>query len=141
MPSLKLLEAFYWVARLKGFHAAADRLRITQPSVSYRVKELEAQLGRALFHREGRSFRLSEHGQALFVHAERMITAAQDLQQQFQPGAALIGPMQLGVTDAFAAVCATASLVLKRATSGPRSSASCCLWHIAARIGTLPLTW
>ena len=103
--SLKLLEAFYWVARLKGFHAAADRLRITQPSVSYRVKELEAQLGRALFHREGRSFRLSEHGQALFVHAERMITAAQDLQQQFQPGATLIGPMQLGVTDAFAAVC------------------------------------
>jgi len=105
MLSLKLLEAFYWVARLRGFHAAADRLRVTQPSISYRVKELEAQLGRALLVKHGRSFRLTSHGQALFVHAERMVTAAQDLQQQVRPGGALSGAMRLGVTDAFAAVC------------------------------------
>jgi DNA-binding transcriptional LysR family regulator len=105
MPSLKLLEAFYWVARLKGFHAAADRLRVTQPSVSYRVKELEAQLGRPLLLRDGRSFKLTAHGQALFGHAERIIAAAQDLQQQFRPNGLSTGPMRLGVTDAFAAVC------------------------------------
>ena len=105
MPSLKLLEAFYWVARLKGFHAAAARLRVTQPSVSYRLKELEAQLGRPLLQRGGRSVRLTAHGQALFVHAERVLTAAQDMQEQFRPGGGSTGPMRLGVTDAFAAVC------------------------------------
>jgi DNA-binding transcriptional LysR family regulator len=105
MLSLKLLEAFYWVARLRGFHSAADRLRLTQPSISYRVKELEGQIGRTLLVRNGRSFRLTAHGHALFVHAERMIAAAQDLQQQFGQGGTLHGSIRLGVTDAFAAVC------------------------------------
>src|SRR4051794_8780621 len=105
MPSLKLLEAFYWVATLKGFHAAAARLGLTQPSVSYRVKELEALLGRSLLVREGRSFKVTAHGQALFVHAEKLIAAAQDLQQEFRPGHSPNGPMRLGVNDAFAAVC------------------------------------
>ncbi len=105
MLSLKLLEAFYWVARLRGFHAAADRLGVTQPSVSYRVKELEERLGRELLARHGRSFRLTAHGQALFTHAERMMTAAQDLQRQFRTGGTLAGSLRLGVTDAFATVC------------------------------------
>ncbi len=105
MLSLKLLEAFYWVARLRGFHAAADRLGVTQPSISYRVKELEERLGRALLARQGRSFQLTAHGQALFVHAERMMSAAQDLQRQFRTGGALAGSLRLGVMDAFAVVC------------------------------------
>jgi DNA-binding transcriptional LysR family regulator len=41
----------------------------------------------------------------LFIHAERLITAAQDLQQEFRPGHMPNGPMRLGVNDAFAAVC------------------------------------
>jgi DNA-binding transcriptional LysR family regulator len=105
MLSLKLLEAFYWVVRLRGFHAAAARLNVTQPSISYRVKELEERLGRTLLMRGSQPFRLTSHGQALFIHAERMIGAAQDLQQQFRTGGRLGGIMRLGVTDAFAAIC------------------------------------
>jgi DNA-binding transcriptional LysR family regulator len=105
MLSLKLLESFYWVAKLRNFRAAADRLRLTQPSVSYRLKELETQVGRPLIVRGGRAMRLTAQGQKLLEHAEAMLTAAQDLERLFRPGAVLTGILRLGVTDAFAVVC------------------------------------
>ena len=44
--TLNQLEAFYWIARLGGFHAAATRLNLTQPTVSLRIRGLEEALGR-----------------------------------------------------------------------------------------------
>ena len=41
--SLPQLEAYYWVARLGSFRAAAERLWLTQPSISIRIRELEAE--------------------------------------------------------------------------------------------------
>ena len=105
MVGLKLLEAFYWVARLKGFHAAAAQLNVSQPSISYRVKELEQRLGRVLLVRGGQDVRLTAQGQALLAHAERIIGAAQAMQQEFSAGGAPTGPIRIGVNDAFAAVC------------------------------------
>jgi DNA-binding transcriptional LysR family regulator len=105
MLSLKLLESFYWVAKLRNFHAAAVRLRLTQPAISYRVKELEAQIGRPLIVRGGRAMRLTAQGQKLLEQAERMLTAAQDLDRQFRQSGTLTGALRLGVTDAFAVIC------------------------------------
>jgi len=104
MVSLNLLEAFYWVVRLRSFHAAADRLRLTQPTVSYRVKELEGRIGRPLLVRTGRSMRPTAQGQLLLAQAERMMAVAQDMERQFRRGGAMTGALRLGVTDAFAAV-------------------------------------
>jgi DNA-binding transcriptional LysR family regulator len=104
MVSLNLLEAFYWVVRLRSFHAAADRLRLTQPTVSYRVKELEERIGRPLLVRTGRSMRPTAQGQLLLEQAERMMAVAQDMERQFRRGGAMTGALRLGVTDAFAAV-------------------------------------
>jgi DNA-binding transcriptional LysR family regulator len=55
------LEAFYWVARTGGFRAAAARLHLTQPTVSQRVRDLEAALGCTLFDRGG--YRGDAHAQ------------------------------------------------------------------------------
>ena len=104
MVSLNLLEAFYWAVRLRSFHAAADRLRLTQPTVSYRVKELEERIGRPLLVRTGRSMRPTAQGQLLLEQAERMMAVAQDMERQFRRGGAMTGALRLGVTDAFAAV-------------------------------------
>ncbi len=38
--SLPQLEAYYWVARLGSFRAAAERLGLTQPSISIRISSL-----------------------------------------------------------------------------------------------------
>src|SRR4051812_48525329 len=105
MFNLKLIEAFYWVAKLRNFHAAAERMRLSQPSVTYRIKELERQLGRPLLIRSGAPVRLTPQGQAFFANAERLLMLVQDMQHQLRAGQAVTGLLRIGVMDAFAAVC------------------------------------
>jgi DNA-binding transcriptional LysR family regulator len=105
MFNIKLLEAFYWVARLQGFHAAARRLHVTQPSVTYRVKQLERLFGYQLLIRGNRMVRLSPQGQTLYTAAERLMMAALEMEQLAHSGRAITGTLRLGVTDAFAAIC------------------------------------
>ena len=62
LPSLKGLRAFEAAARHESFRAAAEELNVTHSAVSRLVKNLEAELAVPLFHRIGRSVRLSEAG-------------------------------------------------------------------------------
>lgn len=64
LPSTSALAAFDAVARLGSFSAAADELSLTQGAVSRQVANLEAQLGIALFVREGRGASLTAQGRA-----------------------------------------------------------------------------
>jgi DNA-binding transcriptional LysR family regulator len=48
---LHKLEVFYWVAELKSFSEAADRLALKQPTVSAHIQELEKTLAGKLFYR------------------------------------------------------------------------------------------
>ena len=48
---LHKLEVFYWVAELKSFSEAADRLALKQPTVSAHIQELEEILAGKLFYR------------------------------------------------------------------------------------------
>lgn len=63
------LRAFLLVAESGSFSEAADKLHITQPAVSKRIAQLEAQLDTALFDRIGRTVDLTEAGHALLPHA------------------------------------------------------------------------
>ena len=49
--SLPQLEAFLWVARLGSFRAAGERLNVTQPTISLRIRDLETALGTRLLER------------------------------------------------------------------------------------------
>ena len=60
--SFSALESFYWVAQLRNFSAAAEKLHITQPTVSYRIRELEEHLGVSLFVRQKRGLLLTSEG-------------------------------------------------------------------------------
>jgi len=62
LPSLKALRAFEAAARHESFRLAAEELNVTHSAVSHLVKNLEAELAVSLFHRIGRSVRLSEAG-------------------------------------------------------------------------------
>ena len=48
---LHKLEVFYWVAELKSFSEAAERLALRQPTVSAHIQELEKTLAGKLFYR------------------------------------------------------------------------------------------
>jgi LysR family glycine cleavage system transcriptional activator len=54
LPPLNALRAFEAAARHRSFTAAAEELGVTHAAIGRHVRGLEAQLGRALFHRDGR---------------------------------------------------------------------------------------
>lgn len=96
---LRQLEAFYWIARLGSFHAAARHLRVAQPSVSVRVRELERHLGVTLFDRHGRGVRPTAKGRELLSYAARIVELAGEIHQRVGERHALIGRVRFGVTS------------------------------------------
>lgn len=74
---LPQLRAFVVLADLKHFGRAADRLHITQPALTKRIRALEAELGGLLFTRDRAKARITPMGNALLDQATR-ITADAD---------------------------------------------------------------
>lgn len=75
------LQAFVEVADRSSFSAAADALFLTQPAVSKRVAQLEAELDVRLFDRIGRRISLTGAGTALLPRARRLINDARELKR------------------------------------------------------------
>lgn len=67
------LEAFVAVVREGSFSKAAKALYRTQPAISQIIKRLEDELGQTLFDRSSRRGVLTDAGQVLFDHAERLL--------------------------------------------------------------------
>jgi len=66
LPPLNALRAFEAAARHGSLTKAAEELCVTHSAVSKQVALLEAWLGRAVFHREGRRLTLAPSGDALY---------------------------------------------------------------------------
>lgn len=66
LPPMQTLSVFESAARLASFTAAARELGSTQPAVSQRVVQLEADLGAPLFDRGHRGVSLTPDGERLF---------------------------------------------------------------------------
>lgn len=99
--TLAQIETFYWIARLGSFHAAARQLCVTQPSVSGRIRELERDLGCALFDRTSGRTRLTEAGKAIQRQAEQMLSLAREIHDETSTGK-LRGLLRLGVVETVA---------------------------------------
>ena len=69
----KHLETFLRVVSTGGYTRAAVSLGVSQPTVSARVSALEAELGEALFEREGNAMVLSSAGMRLVPFAEELV--------------------------------------------------------------------
>ncbi|GEM46104.1 LysR family transcriptional regulator [Deinococcus cellulosilyticus] len=67
------LRAFDEIVRQGSFSRAAERLSITQPSISVRIQRLEDQLGGALFQRSSRRMELTELGQRFLPYARQAL--------------------------------------------------------------------
>jgi len=72
------IETFYWIARLGSFRRAAEKLNISQPSVSSRIRTLEDELGVKLLHRN-RDLTLTEQGHELLDYAEQILKLTREL--------------------------------------------------------------
>lgn len=103
MDYFAVLTTFVEAARLNNFSRAADRLGMKASTVSRYVKDLEADLGIALFNRSTRALKLTEGGQTFLLHAVKVLEALDDakaaatsLNQQPR------GVLQLNAPPAFA---------------------------------------
>lgn len=66
------LRLFLAIARAGTLTAAGPRLGLSQPTAGRRLKALEARAGAALFQRTPAGFRLTDEGEVMVEHAERV---------------------------------------------------------------------
>ena len=66
------LQVFYTVARLLSFTKAAEELHMTQPAVTFQVRQLEEQFNTRLFDRTHNRISLTEAGKKVYESAERI---------------------------------------------------------------------
>lgn len=116
-PDLRLLRCFGYIAESGSVTRAAERLHLTQPTVSGQIKELEKTLGFPLFYRTTRSVALTPHGERLLPMVRAVLDCADDLRrevdlmqveqaQHFRLGAALYSmdlAERIELLDAFSA--------------------------------------
>ena len=96
MTSTRQLRYFVEIAECGSFSAAAERLYIAQSALSRQIKELETQLGTALFERTARQPRLTAAGQAFLGRARRLLTDLDKAEQLVREvGKGLRGSLRL----------------------------------------------
>lgn len=76
--TLRQLRVFMAAARHLSFSKAADELSLTAPAVSMQIKEMESDIGVALFARTGRRVELTTAGEYFLVYAKRIAANLRD---------------------------------------------------------------
>ncbi len=80
---LKHLRAFIQTARTGSVSAAAERLYLSQPSISQQIRALEEELDRQLFERHGPRMQLTPAGKALLDMARPLVDRLDALPDDF----------------------------------------------------------
>src|SRR5215813_3344399 len=78
------LEVFLSVAKHLNYTRAGDEVHLSQPSVSVRVRQLEAELDVQLFEQLGKKVALTNAGLLLVPYARRVMAAVEDARHAIQ---------------------------------------------------------
>jgi len=82
--TLRQLATFQTVARLGSVSKAAQELHLTQSAVSIQIAALEEAVGSELLSRTGRGVRLTDAGELLLDHADRLLTMWHDASEDME---------------------------------------------------------
>ena len=97
---LRVLRYFLAVAREGSVTHAAQRLHISQPTLSKQLKDLEGQLGKKLFVRSSFSVRLTEEGMLLRKRAEEILDMVDKTEEEFKAlGEVSGGDIHIGAAE------------------------------------------
>ena len=99
MIEIRNLETFVWVATLRSFRAAAQKLNTTQPAISQRIASLESTLGVKLLERNTRGVTLTAKGGELLAHAQGMLDLKQEMMDAANSTHSIAGQVRLGVSE------------------------------------------
>lgn len=93
---LRVLRYFLTAAREENITRAAQKLHITQPTLSRQLMQLEEELGTPLFRRSSHSIALTEDGMLLKRRAQELLELAEKTQREFQSREELTGEIAIG---------------------------------------------
>jgi len=94
------LRYFWVVAKEGGLRRAADKLHVSQPTISAQIAALEGVLGEKLFRRGGRALTLTEAGHRVLSYAEEIFLLGQELfDAARQQAVARPLRVHIGITD------------------------------------------
>lgn len=97
------LRYFVAVAEHLSFTQAAKALHLSQPPLSFQIKQLEEELGGELFHRSSRIVRLTDLGEAFVPRARSILNQADDAAKEIRARAGLeMGLLRVGASGALA---------------------------------------
>ena len=109
--NFKQLKYFLAVAEEQQVTAAAKRLHIAQPPLSYQLKELEKDLGVKLFRRTAKGIVLTEAGKMLENYARQIVELTQVTEEKVrQVNQGQIGSLALGLISSSGGFMATVGL-------------------------------
>jgi DNA-binding transcriptional LysR family regulator len=93
------LQVFYTVARHLSFTKAAEQLFMTQPAVTFQIKQLEEQFNARLFERSHGKIALTPAGQMVMSYAERILGLSEEMETRVADlTGAMGGPLLLGAS-------------------------------------------
>jgi len=93
----RLLRYFVAVAEEQHFANAAERLRITPPTLTHQIKKLETELGARLLQRGGRKVVVTDAGQRFLTRARDILRDVEEATAiARQAGRGELGRLQLG---------------------------------------------
>ncbi len=78
---MRQLRYFLAVVECENFTRGAERAHVSQPSLSIQIAALEDELGTPLFDRLGRHVALTQAGEILRGHAERVVRETEQATQ------------------------------------------------------------
>ncbi|OJF91133.1 LysR family transcriptional regulator [Alkalibacterium sp. 20] len=81
---IKQLKYFIEIANTKNLSQAARNLFLTQPTLSFTIKKLEAELNTKLFDPNDKSFNLTQSGKLLYTRGEKIVTDFDTLVSEIQ---------------------------------------------------------
>ncbi len=97
------LQVFFTVARLLSFTKAADSLHMTQPAVTFQVRQLEEHFNTRLFDRTHNRVSLTEAGHHVYGYAEKIFELYAELEGSIKEMTGEIsGTMTLGASTTVA---------------------------------------
>ncbi|WP_404452775.1 LysR family transcriptional regulator [Virgibacillus necropolis] len=67
------LRTFILAAEHENFRVVAEKMDITQPAVTFQIRQLEKELGDKLFIKNGRNIALSELGRLFYLEAKELV--------------------------------------------------------------------
>jgi DNA-binding transcriptional LysR family regulator len=93
------LQVFHAVAKHLSFTKAAETLFMTQPAVTFQIKQLEEQLHTRLFDRAQGRISLTPAGRLALDYAERILTLSTELETRLREiSGKVAGPLLIGAS-------------------------------------------